>query len=407
MPKALNDIIVIGGSHAGLFSAIALQNAGFRVRVFERAPEILRGTGAGIRVQPLLADILRREAGIDPEQFATHTRFDRHLAPRRDSAQNRIVFEQAEDGTFASWGSLYRALLNRFGAKNYFCGESCVGTAEVGDKVEVSFAGGRTEVADLVVFADGITSTGRSQLNPSARLQYAGYVAWRGLVAETELGAETRALLNEARIFVVPGLSHVILYPVPGEPGTDGALRSAQGGLRINAIWYRNVSAGAGLDNLMTDREGTQRPTSIRAGMLQQRHIEQFRRDVEAELPPAAVEVFARSEPFVTTINDVEPARMVFGRRVLVGDAAAATRPHVSASTARAMRAAWGLAAALRASGSANDIAAKLIAWEREHVAIAQEFTDRGRMIGRRLQVDGTYVPGAPELTQITMPVVR
>jgi 2,6-dihydroxypyridine 3-monooxygenase len=141
--------------------------------------------------------------------------------------------------------------------------------------------------------------------------------------------------------------------------------------------------------------------------MLQQRHIEQFRRDVETELPPAAVEVFSLTEPFVTTINDVEPARMVFGRRVLVGDAAAATRPHVSASTARAMRAAWGLAAALREAGNAGEIVQRLAAWEHEHVAIAQEFTDRGRMIGRRLQVDGTYVPGAPELTQITMPVVR
>jgi 2,6-dihydroxypyridine 3-monooxygenase len=404
MAGALKDIIVIGGSHAGLFAAIALQNAGFCVRVFERAPEILRGTGAGIRVQPLLADILRREAGIDPAEFAMRTRFDRHLAPRRAGAhicaENRIIFERAEDGIFASWGSLYRALLARCGAGNYICGESCIGTTEIADKVEVRFAGGRREVADFVVFADGIASTGRSQLNPAARLQYAGYVAWRGLVSAAELSAETRALLHESRIFVVPGLSHVIMYPVPGEPGHDGA-----GEMRINAMWYRNVAAGAALDDLMTDRDGVLRPNSIRAGLLQPRHIDQFRRDVESELPPAAVEVFSLAEPFVTTINDVEPARMVFGRQVLIGDAAAATRPHVSASTARALRAAWGLAGALRAANSAGDIAMQLAAWENEHVAIAQEFTDRGRMIGRRLQVEGSYVPGAPELTQITMPV--
>ena len=402
MPKALADIIVIGGSHAGLFSAIALQNAGFRVRVFERAPEILRGTGAGIRVQPLLADMLRREAGIDPGQFATRTRFDRHLAPRRDSVYNRIVFEQAEDGIFASWGSLYRALLGRFGADNYFCGESCVDTSEVNDKVEVRFASGRCEAADIVVFADGIASTARSQLNPAARMQYAGYVVWRGLVAEAALSAGTRALLDEARIFIVPNLSYAIMYPVPGEPGLDGA-----GERRINAMWYRNVAAGDELDLLMTDREGTHRANSVRAGLLQPCHIEQFRRDVEAELPPAAVEVFSLAEPFVTTINDVEPSRMVFGRRLVIGDAAAATRPHVSASTARAMRAAWGLAAALRAANTTSDITANLAAWEREHVAIAQEFTDRGRMIGRRLQIEGSYVPGAPELTQITMPAGR
>jgi hypothetical protein len=71
------------------------------------------------------------------------------------------------------------------------------------------------------------------------------------------------------------------------------------------------------------------------------------------------------------------------------------------------MRAAWGLADALRDTGGAHDWAAKLAAWEREHVAIAQDFTLRGRMIGRRLQVDGTFVPGDPELTQITMPVAR
>ena len=64
-----------------------------------------------------------------------------------------------------------------------------------------------------------------------------------------------------------------------------------------------------------------------------------------------------------------------------------------------------GLADALRATKNPADLGANLAAWEREHVAIAQEFTQRGRMIGNRLQVDGTYVPGAPELTQITMPV--
>ena len=71
------------------------------------------------------------------------------------------------------------------------------------------------------------------------------------------------------------------------------------------------------------------------------------------------------------------------------------------------MRAAWGLADALRDTGGVHDWAASLAAWEREHVAIAQDFTLRGRMIGRRLQVDGTFVPGDPELTQITMPVAR
>jgi 2,6-dihydroxypyridine 3-monooxygenase len=399
MPRPIRDIIVIGGSHTGLFTAIALENAGFVVRLFERSERLLEGYGAGIRVQPLLGRLLESEAGIDLAQYATTTRFDRHLAPRTHGPGNHITFEQPEAGQFASWGSLYRALLRRYGRDRCHFGETCVGTSEFADNVEVRFAGGRTEKTDLVVFAEGIASTGRRRLNPSARMLYSGYVAWRGLVPETALSSDTRSILKDARIFVVPGLSHVILYPVPGEKD-----QSDEHARRINAIWYRNVAEGAELDELMTDRDGMHRPTSLKAGAVQQRQIDAFRRDVEDKLPPAVAEVWGQAEPFVNPIYDVEPSRMVFGRQVLVGDASAATRPHVSASTAKAMRMAHGLAGALKSVTAPTDLSLRLKEWEREHLGIAWEFTTRGRMIGRRLQVEGTFVPGAPELSQITMP---
>ena len=400
MTRAIKDIIVVGGSHAGLFAAVALKKAGFHVRVFERAPGVLRGHGAGIRVQPLMADLLRREVGVNLADFSTRTRFDRHLAPRRDASGNTIVFERAEEGQFASWGSLYRALLGEFGVECYHCGESAVDTSQTGSRVEVRFASGRTVTADLVVFADGIASVGRSNLMPEARMQYSGYVAWRGLVPEPVLSAETRVVLEDARIFVIPGLSHVILYPVPGQRDAI-----AKGERRINAIWYRNVAEGAALDELMTDGDGTHRPMTLPEGTMQARHVAAFRRDVETELPPAVAEVFLQPEPFVTPIYDLEPARMVFGRQVLVGDASAATRPHVSASTAKAMRAAYGLTSALDNAATHDEVTKRLATWEREHLAIAWEFTRRGKSIGRRLQVYGTFVPGAPENTQLTMPV--
>lgn len=396
------SVIIVGGSHAGLFAGIALRRAGFGVRVFERAGELLRGTGAGIRVQPLLADMLMREAGVDIGPASTRTRFDRHLAPRRASGSNAIVFEQIEAGQFASWGSVYRALMGTFGTDDYVCGETCIESRQIGDKVELTFASGRRETADLVVFAEGISSAARQRLVPAARLRYSGYVCWRGLVPEAALSPQTLSLQRDARLFVIPGLSHVITYLVPGE--NDG---NVDGERRVNAMWYRNVPEGAALDDLMTDREGVHRPTTVRAGGVQQRHLQEFRRDVEAELPPAPAEIFGLAEPWVTPIYDVEPTRMVFGRQLLIGDAAATTRPHVSASTARAMRAAAGLAAVLRGARSDRDLEAGLAAWEQEHVALAWEFTHRGRMIARRLQADGTFVPGDPELSQITMPVAR
>jgi len=401
MARRIETIIVVGGSHAGLFAAVALKKAGFQVSVLERTPEVLRGYGAGIRVQPLMADLLKRKFGIDLTAYSTKTRFDRHLAPRRQRAGNTVVFERAEDGQFASWGSLYRALLNAFGAGHYHCGETVVGAHETGEGVEVRLASGRSQTADLVVYADGITSAARRRLMPEAGMRYSGYVAWRGLVPERDLSAETRLVLKDARIVVIAGLSHVMLYPVPGEHDAI-----AEGERRFNGIWYRNVAEGPALDDLMTDRDGTHRPTTVPQGAMQARHVAAFRRDVEADLPPAVAEVLASPEPFVTPIYDVEPTRMVFGRQILLGDGAAATRPHVSASTAKAMRAADGLAAALR-DAAGDEVAGRLAAWEEEHLAIAWEFTRRGQTIGRRLQVEGTFVPGAPENTQITMPVGR
>jgi hypothetical protein len=69
------------------------------------------------------------------------------------------------------------------------------------------------------------------------------------------------------------------------------------------------------------------------------------------------------------------------------------------------MRAAYGLAAALQDAASQDAVESRLTTWEAKHLAMAWEFTRRGRMIGQRLQADGTFVPGAPENPQITMPV--
>ena len=83
-------IAIVGGSHAGLLTALALRRAGADVEVYERAPGPLEARGAGLRIQPLMAEILR-DAGIDLAPASTFTHFDRHIGPG-----NRIVFEQPE-----------------------------------------------------------------------------------------------------------------------------------------------------------------------------------------------------------------------------------------------------------------------------------------------------------------------
>ena len=65
-------------------------------------------------------------------------------------------------------------------------------------EVTIAFSNGKTQTSDLVVFADGVNSLARATLLPGATPRYAGYVAWRGMVHETELSADTRTLLDDA-----------------------------------------------------------------------------------------------------------------------------------------------------------------------------------------------------------------
>ncbi len=386
-------VVIIGGSHAGLLTAIALDRIGCGITVFERSPEKLRARGAGLRIQPLMADLLRREAQIDISPASTFTHWDRHIGPG-----NRVVYNAPEVGHFVSWGSLYRFLLERFGTERTHFGEACIGITQTGATVEARFASGRVESADLVVFADGIASTGRRLLLPAVEPQYSGYVAWRGLVAEADISAQTLAVLDDSCTFTVAGLSHMPIYPVPGDDAAD-----PNSGRLLNFIWYRNVAPGRELAALMTDRAGVHRPLSLLPGMVRQPFIDQLKREAVAMLPPAAAEVLVKAPGlFIQPIYDLLAEPMVFGRCILIGDAAAVTRPHVGAGTTKALLAAWDLAAAIGGQDG-RGLEAALAGWQEKQIPLTRDLIERGAMMGRRAQVEGTWVPGAPELSRITL----
>jgi 2-polyprenyl-6-methoxyphenol hydroxylase-like FAD-dependent oxidoreductase len=67
-------------------------------------------------------------------------------------------------------------------------------------------------VLDLVVFADGITSFGRSYLHPNVSPKYAGYVVWRGLVPA---GVVPAALLEHGLEVAERDGGHCVVYQVP------------------------------------------------------------------------------------------------------------------------------------------------------------------------------------------------
>jgi 2,6-dihydroxypyridine 3-monooxygenase len=302
-----------------------------------------------------------------------------------------VVHDRSHRYLFSSWNTVYREMLTAFDRSAYRLGHEMV--AFDTDLPTVRFGNGVAVNPDLVVFADGVSSIARATLLPSVERSYAGYVAWRGVVPETELTDATRAVLDDAITYYVYANSHILVYPIPGRDG------SVQPGERlINIVWYRNYLPGGDLDDLLLDGRGHQRDVSVPPGALRPEHIAEARSEALARLPAVLAEVvLAIDELFIQVVFDLEVPRMVFGRSCLVGDAAFIARPHAAAGTAKAAEDAYTLGNAL-GSSAPDGLAASLKSWEAGQLALGGSLVERTRRIGRRSQFDGTWNPSDTEI---------
>jgi 2,6-dihydroxypyridine 3-monooxygenase len=364
--------VVIGGSIGGLTAALVLRDLGFTVEVYERSSTALSGRGSGIVLQP---DTMR------------------WFTERSSQSPSDCVVDHREERTYryTSWGTFYRALLADFGAEHYHLGQPACGFSQTDETVTVRFVSGRQVTADLVVFADGITSTARQRFDPDAALRYSGYVGWRGTHPQRTLSGHARAVLYNAITFDVIPNSHVTMYPIPGEEGTGPEHQL------INYVWYRNVAEGPELSELLLNKRGTPGLVSLHPGQVQDRFIKELKDAAAQQLSPAVAEVVVATEmPYLQVISDVRSTRMAQGRVALIGDAACGARPHAAAGTAKAAADAWALAAALEGAG--GDVAAALAKWEPGQLELSASLTRRVIAMGDGFQFTNRWTPGDPDL---------
>src|SRR5712692_870907 len=198
--------LVIGGSLGGLLAAHLLRDAGLDVVVFERNAEDLTGRGAGISTHPQLIDILKR-VGIT---------FDESMGIKVDTVicldrSGHTYLETKTARTMSSWGRLYRSLRDPLPSQSYRLGMSLQRVEQDADGVAAVFGDGTRVTGDLLVGADGLRSTVRAQFLPDVAPNYAGYVAWRAMLDESDVPPDIRAEIFECYTLsagrrVVPGL---------------------------------------------------------------------------------------------------------------------------------------------------------------------------------------------------------
>ena len=149
-------VVIVGGSLAGLMGAIALRHVGCDVHVCERSSRPLQDRGAGINLHHVLTGLLAQRANLLLEPLCCPVTHQQYLGPG-----NRILDSEPIALTFSSWNALFKELRQSLRRVSYRLNASCVGLSESDSQLVVDFADGRTETADLVVFADGAASRGR------------------------------------------------------------------------------------------------------------------------------------------------------------------------------------------------------------------------------------------------------
>jgi len=369
--------IIIGGSMAGLFAALMLRRAGWDAHVYERIGSELSGRGAGIVTHQELFDILKL-CGVDSEAARVGVYVSgRRVFARDGSLSGELPLEQI----VTSWGHLYGLLRQTFPSSAYHHGCNLLRVEEQADAVVAHFADGTTATADLLIGADGIFSSVRAQFLPDVKPSYVGYIAWRGLVAESELSPATRADLCDHFAFSLPPDEQMLGYPVAGLNDAMG-----KGQRRFNFVWYRAAEAHTTLRRMLTDVDGVEHDLSIPPNKIRPELVAELRDVAAATLAPQFAEVVARTaQPFIQVIQDLQTTRMALGARtVILGDAAFVARPHVGMGVTKAASDAVALVAALERH--AGDIPRALSDFDHDRMAYGAAVVRRARQLGSYMQ---------------------
>ena len=366
--------IVIGGSIAGLFVGAFLRRIGWQVDIYERSSIELIGRGVGIFAThlELLEALDKCGAGTVDIGVIAYKRitFDR---------KGDVIAEKPLLQIVTSWDRLRQVLLKAVDRQRYHFGHAFERVEQEGDSVQVHFANGCSERADLLVACDGFRSSVRARLAPDVQPIYSGYYIWRGAPNESDLLPETRRTMFPYLSFFLADQLQALGYPIPG---MDDELRT--GHRRYNFAWYR-VADAAKLQQMCVDDHGHEYEFGMPPPVVRKDLVVQMRAEAESLLPPQYLDCLQHiDQPFFTPVYDFCSPQLVFGRVALVGDAASTPRPHVGFGVSKAGAEAQALAEAL---SNHDDIDRALAAYNAARQPLSERIVAHGRKLGMQLGV--------------------
>ena len=216
---ARQQVLIAGGGIGGLAAAVACARQGVSVQLLERATQ-LSEVGAGIQIGPNVTRIL--QAWGLGEALAQVAAFPKQLQAR-DAQTGQVLGtlplgDRAQALYGAPYATIHRAdlqgLLHRAvqsAGVDMRLGQTVQGFLDTADGLEVRTAEGASVQAKALIGADGVWSAVRQQLLDDAPARFTGHLAYRALVAQTDLPAHLRS--DQVTVWMGPRL-HVVHYPV-------------------------------------------------------------------------------------------------------------------------------------------------------------------------------------------------
>jgi 2-polyprenyl-6-methoxyphenol hydroxylase-like FAD-dependent oxidoreductase len=346
--------IVIGAGIGGLSAAIALRSAGIETLVFERARE-LKEIGAGLSLTANATKALNGLGLTDALRGIGAPIGVAEIRTWRGEVLSRIPAWQLDEKVGARSAAVHRAdlqgaLLRELGDEAVRLGAACRGFEQEGEGVRAFFDDGTEERADLLVGADGLRSTIRQGLLGDGDPRYAGYTAWRAVVApEDELvpADEAWEVWGRGVRFVCTQIGRGRVYWAVSKNAPEGE---------------HDVSSGAAKDALL----------ELCAGWLEP--VE----DLIAATEKAAI--------LRTDIYDRDPVRKRWGkgRVTLLGDAAHPMTPDLGQGACQAIEDAVALVRCLK---ERENIEAALSLYEAWRTRRTAALVRGSRRVGRIAQL--------------------
>ena len=367
------DVTISGGSMAGLFTAHALQQSGHNVDIYERTEYgKMQGRGGGIVPDPELFVYMEKHGLASRDEVSVVTDGIDYL-----DQDGSVRAHESGEIYSAGWDTFYVALRDAVGMDHYHMDRQVSSFEQANGGVTTTFQTGETVESDLAISAEGYKSPTRQRLLPDVEMEYAGYLAWRGLLPQSDLPDDLAEYLGTTYVIYHGDDFQILTYPVPGADGS-----TEPGERRVNLVWYQNVPEGEELDDLLLDKHGRQHEGSLPPGLLR----EEARRRQERLARERCPEPFVRyveslPELYIQCIYDVKVPQMVFDRTLILGDGAFFVRPHMAAGTSKAAADGFRLAEAI---STHEDLDAGLADWEETQLELGHRLVDMARERGDR-----------------------